>query len=138
MRACTRSSTPTGRTSWRPPSTPRTPRRRATPSRSSTTASPHRPPLSSPRPATPPAWPPRVTPRPPAVVAAPAVNHTPLPLPHFSTPKEHIMTTALAETTRTEVEDFIFYENRLLDDRKFEEWLELYREDAEYWMPAWD
>ena len=48
------------------------------------------------------------------------------------------MTTALAEITRTEIEDFIFYENRLLDDRKFEEWLELYREDAEYWMPAWD
>ncbi|MDO5513244.1 benzoate 1,2-dioxygenase small subunit [Corynebacterium sp.] len=48
------------------------------------------------------------------------------------------MTTAIAEITRTEVEDFIFFENRLLDDRKFEEWLELYREDAEYWMPAWD
>ena len=42
------------------------------------------------------------------------------------------------DITRTEIEDFIFYENRLLDDRKFEEWLELYREDAEYWMPAWD
>lgn len=48
------------------------------------------------------------------------------------------MTTSIAEITRTEIEDFIFYENRLLDDRKFEEWLELYREDAEYWMPAWD
>ncbi|WP_241228358.1 benzoate 1,2-dioxygenase small subunit [Corynebacterium hylobatis] len=48
------------------------------------------------------------------------------------------MTTSIAEITRTEIEDFIYYENRLLDDRKFEEWLELYREDAEYWMPAWD
>ena len=48
------------------------------------------------------------------------------------------MTTADTKITRTEIEDFIFYENRLLDDRKFEEWLELYREDAEYWMPAWD
>ncbi len=48
------------------------------------------------------------------------------------------MTTELAQITRTEIEDFIYLENRLLDDRKFEEWLELYREDAEYWMPAWD
>ena len=48
------------------------------------------------------------------------------------------MTTALDQITRTDIEDFIYLENRLLDDRKFEEWLELYREDAEYWMPAWD
>ena len=40
--------------------------------------------------------------------------------------------------SRTEIEDFLYYEARLLDDRKFEEWLECYREDAEYWMPAWD
>ena len=42
------------------------------------------------------------------------------------------------EITRSEIEDFLFYENRLLDDRKFEEWLECYREDVDYWMPAWD
>ncbi|MDR7330089.1 benzoate 1,2-dioxygenase small subunit [Corynebacterium guangdongense] len=51
------------------------------------------------------------------------------------------MTTSLNRAgaiTRDEVADFIFKENRLLDDRKFEEWLECYREDAEYWMPAWD
>lgn len=48
------------------------------------------------------------------------------------------MTASTIEITRTDIEDFIYYENRLLDDRKFEEWLELYREDAEYWMPAWD
>ncbi|QGU05327.1 benzoate 1,2-dioxygenase small subunit [Corynebacterium comes] len=48
------------------------------------------------------------------------------------------MTASLTEITRTDIEDFIYYENRLLDDRRFEEWLELYREDAEYWMPAWD
>lgn len=40
--------------------------------------------------------------------------------------------------SRTEIEDFLYYEARLLDDRNFEEWLECYREDAEYWMPAWD
>lgn len=40
--------------------------------------------------------------------------------------------------TRTEIEGFLYYEARLLDDREFEQWLECYREDAEYWMPAWD
>lgn len=49
------------------------------------------------------------------------------------------MTTAdTATITRSEVEDFLYREGRLLDDRRFEEWLECYREDAEYWMPAWD
>ncbi|MEX3507049.1 benzoate 1,2-dioxygenase small subunit [Corynebacterium sp. LK2590] len=40
--------------------------------------------------------------------------------------------------TRTKIEDFLYYEARLLDDRDFENWLNCYREDAEYWMPAWD
>ena len=33
--------------------------------------------------------------------------------------------------TRAEIEDFLYYEARLLDDREFEQWLECYREDAE-------
>ena len=33
---------------------------------------------------------------------------------------------------------FLFREVRHLDDRQFEEWLQLYAPDAEYWMPAWD
>jgi len=33
---------------------------------------------------------------------------------------------------------FIYREARYLDDRKWEEWLELYAPEAEYWMPAWD
>jgi benzoate/toluate 1,2-dioxygenase beta subunit len=32
---------------------------------------------------------------------------------------------------------FLYREARLLDDRGFEEWLECYSENAEYWMPAW-
>lgn len=44
----------------------------------------------------------------------------------------------MSEITRSEIEAFLYYEARLLDDRKFEEWLECYREDAEFWMPAWD
>lgn len=48
------------------------------------------------------------------------------------------MTIATGEITRDQILDFLYKENRLLDDRQFEEWLECYREDAEYWMPAWD
>ena len=33
---------------------------------------------------------------------------------------------------------FLYREARLLDDRQWDEWLELYAEDVEYWMPAWD
>jgi len=32
---------------------------------------------------------------------------------------------------------FLYHEARLLDDRRFDEWLECYSPDAEYWMPAW-
>lgn len=44
----------------------------------------------------------------------------------------------MSEITRDQILDFLYYENRLLDDRQFEEWLECYRPDAEYWMPSWD
>lgn len=37
---------------------------------------------------------------------------------------------------RREVEDFLFFEVGLLDDRKFEEWTELFTEDGYYWAPA--
>jgi benzoate/toluate 1,2-dioxygenase beta subunit len=33
---------------------------------------------------------------------------------------------------------FLYREARLLDDREWEPWLELYAPDVEYWMPAWD
>lgn len=36
-----------------------------------------------------------------------------------------------------EVERLLFREAYLLDERRFEEWLELYREDAEFLIPAW-
>lgn len=32
---------------------------------------------------------------------------------------------------------FLYREARLLDDRRFREWLDCYAEDVEYWMPAW-
>jgi benzoate/toluate 1,2-dioxygenase beta subunit len=37
-----------------------------------------------------------------------------------------------------EVEQFLYAEARMLDDRDFEGWLECYAPDAEFWMPAWD
>ena len=34
-----------------------------------------------------------------------------------------------------EVEQFLYHEAALLDDRRFHEWLELLTDDVEYWMP---
>jgi 3-phenylpropionate/cinnamic acid dioxygenase small subunit len=37
------------------------------------------------------------------------------------------------------VQQFLFREARLLDERRLQEWLALYAEDAEYWVPyAWE
>jgi benzoate/toluate 1,2-dioxygenase beta subunit len=43
-----------------------------------------------------------------------------------------------ATLNRAEVEDFLYREARLLDDRQWDEWLALYSPQVEYWMPAWD
>lgn len=37
-----------------------------------------------------------------------------------------------------DIQAFLYREGRLLDDREWDEWLTLYRQDAEFWMPAWD
>jgi benzoate/toluate 1,2-dioxygenase beta subunit len=34
--------------------------------------------------------------------------------------------------------DFLYREVRYLDDKQWDEWLELYASDATFWMPAWD
>ncbi len=34
-----------------------------------------------------------------------------------------------------EIEQFLYKEARLLDERRFEEWLDLLAEDLDYWMP---
>lgn len=39
-----------------------------------------------------------------------------------------------AETVRT-VEQFLYREARLLDERRFEEWLTLWTDDGRYWVP---
>jgi len=40
--------------------------------------------------------------------------------------------------TYEQVRDFLYREARLLDDKQWDEWLELYAPDATFWMPAWD
>ncbi|GGX97184.1 benzoate 1,2-dioxygenase small subunit [Litchfieldella qijiaojingensis] len=37
-----------------------------------------------------------------------------------------------------DIQAFIYREARLLDDRQWDEWLQCYRQDAVFWMPAWD
>jgi 3-phenylpropionate/cinnamic acid dioxygenase small subunit len=37
---------------------------------------------------------------------------------------------------KNKVEDFLSLEAALLDDRRFDEWLQLYDEDAHYWVPV--
>ena len=36
---------------------------------------------------------------------------------------------------KQEVEDFLYHEAELLDERRYEEWLDLFTDDARYWMP---
>lgn len=37
---------------------------------------------------------------------------------------------------RVEIEEFLYREARLLDERRFEEWMNLFAEDGYYWVPA--
>ena len=37
---------------------------------------------------------------------------------------------------RAEIEQFLYREARLLDTQQFEAWLDLFTEDACYWVPA--
>jgi 3-phenylpropionate/cinnamic acid dioxygenase small subunit len=49
------------------------------------------------------------------------------------------MTTSSPELERLlvkhEIEDFLYGEAELLDERRYEEWLDLFTDDAHYWMP---
>ena len=45
---------------------------------------------------------------------------------------------ARAEVDIAAVSAFLYREARHLDDRQWEDWLELYAADVDYWMPAWD
>lgn len=41
----------------------------------------------------------------------------------------------LAGTSAGALADFIYREARLLDEKRFDEWCELFTDDARYWMP---
>ena len=41
-----------------------------------------------------------------------------------------------AHPTREEIVDFIYHEARLIDEKRFDEWYELYADDAFYWIPV--
>jgi ethylbenzene dioxygenase subunit beta len=43
---------------------------------------------------------------------------------------------AAEELSRAAVADFIFHEARLLDARKFRDWMALFADDGTYWVPA--
>lgn len=45
--------------------------------------------------------------------------------------------TAEEIATLETVRSFLYREARLLDDRRFDEWLECYHPDSEFWMPSW-
>ena len=40
-----------------------------------------------------------------------------------------------ASTVAAELEQFVYDEARLIDEKRFEEWYELFTDDARYWMP---
>lgn len=44
----------------------------------------------------------------------------------------------MGEGLRHEVEEFLYHEAELLDERRFREWLELFTDDTRYWMPVRD
>ena len=37
--------------------------------------------------------------------------------------------------TETELADFVYREARLVDERRFQEWFDLFAEDGRYWLP---
>ena len=39
------------------------------------------------------------------------------------------------DSLRQKIEDFLFLEAELLDDRRLREWLDLFTDDTRYWMP---
>jgi 3-phenylpropionate/cinnamic acid dioxygenase small subunit len=42
----------------------------------------------------------------------------------------------MSDDLRNRIEDFLYFEAELLDERRLREWLELFTEDLHYWMPV--
>lgn len=43
----------------------------------------------------------------------------------------------MGHTAQADIEKFLYREVRLLDERRFEEWTNLFAEDGYYWVPAY-
>jgi 3-phenylpropionate/cinnamic acid dioxygenase small subunit len=43
---------------------------------------------------------------------------------------------SMAEIDRARLEEFVLHEARLLDERRFREWMGLFADDGTYWVPA--
>lgn len=41
-------------------------------------------------------------------------------------------------TVRSQLLDFVYREARLLDDRRWDDWVACYSPQVQFWMPAWD
>lgn len=48
-----------------------------------------------------------------------------------------VLDKARATLSYQDICSFLYHEAQLLDDREFDEWLDCYSEQCEYWMPAW-
>ncbi|GGY18510.1 benzoate 1,2-dioxygenase small subunit [Massilia dura] len=44
----------------------------------------------------------------------------------------------MSDVTMEGVAAFLYREARLLDDERWDDWLECYHPDARFWMPSWD
>ena len=42
---------------------------------------------------------------------------------------------AMGGIDRARLEEFVIHEARLLDERRFREWMELFADDGTYWVP---
>lgn len=56
---------------------------------------------------------------------------------HLTRPAAALKTAEEIATLET-VRAFLYREARLLDERQFDDWLQCYHPDSEFWMPAWD
>lgn len=41
----------------------------------------------------------------------------------------------MSQPTREELVEFVYHEARLIDETRFDEWFDLFTEDARYWIP---
>ena len=53
----------------------------------------------------------------------------------FDISTKPVSSAQLSAETHKAVEQFLFHEARLLDERRFSEWLNLWTEDGRYWVP---